>query len=713
MPARPAPHSRNHPADRKSETHSEALIPSHVFEDLDCVLAGAGISFSPPASLPSGDALAHVAWEWMLGSQDDLSETLRERSFAALQGDSRYQSGLRLEQLMEVLRAVVSAPALYAPYELLRDASPNFVHEQLAHLDVPVVTVNIDELLESAGCAIVEHLHGRISDPASIVTTISQYSSGLGRESVARLEAVMADQRVLVVGYSGRDRDVLPAVVDAKPKRVTWIVYPGEKLAPEVVDAHARLSRQGSEVTVYEVDIADELWAHFGAAETQELYKASRVKAPMRTELPPDAAQLLSTYPLPKRRLAIALVLFELGLYSESQQMARASLRGPALRAQRSSEDEKRLARKVIARGHRRTGHPYRAVARLVTPPTRGSLSANANELATALAQTAVPASADALDRLIISRASSSAVDSHVRAGRRAAIRLLQREVARGNSREALDEVNESRLLAGRLDLGNLLDERTWLADAHRSVGEYEAASLLLRQGDEDRPYADFSQQAYFFATSIALTLARGEPTGGSVSGVSAGDLDELLHLGERAGLRGPEHALAATLRAVGQEFLGNQQARSDLEALRPWASRLDNPVRDFYLLQCAQQAWRAGDTRAANTDLTSVRARKRARRAANWLASSAANAISAAMRLELDAGDEAAARELETLAAAYSQRQLGPACAWVEANLHRLGARNMSGAALEALRAQSWHYEANFALLPRGEQPLPWIMCT
>jgi hypothetical protein len=76
----------------------------------------------------------------------------------------------------------------------------------------------------------VLHLHGDWRHPSSVVALISQYVIGLKQRVQDRLRDLVRQREVLVVGYSGRDRDVMPYLAEAR--HVRWRHYVEQGASP-------------------------------------------------------------------------------------------------------------------------------------------------------------------------------------------------------------------------------------------------------------------------------------------------------------------------------------------------------------------------------------------------------------------------------------------------------------------------------------------------
>lgn len=227
-------------------------------------LVGAGVSQRAPSRLPDGTALAKLAFDLLSKSGAVL---LNPGELSRLR---RRATRLRLEILLERLSNELSSRFLFQIFQTLRFAVPNLNHLALIESrPYAIVTTNQDLLLEKASERLGHHvdtlhLHGRCDDLRTIVTTISQYLGGL-RPSVSRkLAHVLDESHLVVMGYSGRDEDVMEKIASSNCKSVVWIKHPGasesvevkrlrsqmpDRLAFVTMDAHEWLQNQTSPET--------------------------------------------------------------------------------------------------------------------------------------------------------------------------------------------------------------------------------------------------------------------------------------------------------------------------------------------------------------------------------------------------------------------------------------------------------------------------------
>jgi hypothetical protein len=270
---------------------------------------------------------------------------------------------LRLETLMQVWWDATHSPALFAAYQSLGGLPPNESHHLLAtRTGVGLVTLNMDPCVEDAAREMgvspphVTHLHGVWDDLTSIKTTIEAYEQGLAANLLDSLKDYYLDRSVLVLGYSGRDNDVLPRFLDYRPKALFWVHYdPDKALSPEAVtfleDAHHR----GMNVRVLTGDSAPYLRSMPGT-----LPRRSPTKHPVVTG--PDLLDAqLAAVPHTPRVLALASSLADLGMWNDAIEL---------LHGVGAADPLAPNAAKLAGRFQRQAGHPQLALREFGWPPT-------------------------------------------------------------------------------------------------------------------------------------------------------------------------------------------------------------------------------------------------------------------------------------------------------------------------------------------------------
>lgn len=233
------------------------MLASHLSGSL-CILAGAGISYPPPANLPTALHVLRELFSSLPIPQADR-DTLLDALSPGWQGGLGYFDFLRFEQIMEALEYCGDrhAPLLRG---IVRDTSPNRYHYQLARLLQAghlILTTNFDCLIERA-CRDLGIAHtvlvsnedyeryqscpGRVVNPifklhgtahagnidaASVAATFQSVTSERTRMASkwAAMDAELATRDLLVIGYSGSDDfDVMPSIRFA-PRKLLWVQH--------------------------------------------------------------------------------------------------------------------------------------------------------------------------------------------------------------------------------------------------------------------------------------------------------------------------------------------------------------------------------------------------------------------------------------------------------------------------------------------------------
>lgn len=274
-------------------------------------IVGAGASRG--SGLPDGTMLATNIFNLLCAGGSVLASAgALAKIRAALEQE------LRLETFLEILAGEVSAEVAFRPFASLKNAEPCFAHFAILALSrSAVVTTNQDVLFESAARRLgvrrrIIHLHGQCDRITSIVTIISQYLGGLDRSIRASFRNVIRGKAVIVFGYSGRDRDVMPVLVAARPERVTWLLHTGSTMSPELEQARSAL---GDRLTIEWVDSNRWLESHLSSSRRSHF----RAIAMNLADQPPSLEEgWFRPITLVQRNRAIAKVLEHIGAYDEA-----------------------------------------------------------------------------------------------------------------------------------------------------------------------------------------------------------------------------------------------------------------------------------------------------------------------------------------------------------------------------------------------------------
>lgn len=568
--------------------------------DYDVVISGAGISMDAPSSLPSGDALALRAWELVLNQADtqDLWAVCAPVGVRFGEG----MALLRLEYLMELLGESLPLEHLVSIYRALGDAAPNANHYGLA--EAPPhdhYTLNMDTLLETAGFQEhrLTHLHGRWDRPDSIITTIGQYARllppGVGRH----FRNSLAGKRVLVLGYSGRDLDVFPALLDAAPAVITWVLHPGSTLTEPVQASLDLLADQGStEVRFVSRTVLEAVGVRGGLTPTQ-LWRAEPLAAYAAPQRRPSRS---------KRALGAARVLFELGCDDELTALA-------DLRAC-EGEDVVYL-NKIVARALRRRGENADALGVLLRPPRSLEQAQvwrrNVNEALSLIARNGWPATSQALDRALWALCLVREGDTNSRRARartvrlQSQIRIAQRLGARGRLAHAerlLRDVVDAQDVRQAIGIPGEVDAVTWLIDVYRSMSRLDEARKLVLRVTELAWYANASQRAFAHWQVAAFHL-------------TAGDLDrakEALVTAQRIADSGNEALARGWILFTKSEVLrmsGSHEARAIIDGALSDQRTTDRLLRRYLNLSAAEQARIEQRFQDSQTHLQAISARR------------------------------------------------------------------------------------------------------
>ena len=228
------------------------------------VLAGAGISMLPPASLPDWMGFCEALLD---GARAKGRDVLAATDAARLAIDRIRLEEIGAKGVSEYLDKIIGGEFYFPVLDALDGIAPNANHLALAQLAregplCAVVTTNFDTLIERAFAesgvplqvaataremsvartderCVLYKVHGSAAANASFIDTVGQKVRGLPPTVRATLAALFADHHVLVVGYGGADlefRDDYLALQAARESShgLTWLKRPGVPASPRV-----------------------------------------------------------------------------------------------------------------------------------------------------------------------------------------------------------------------------------------------------------------------------------------------------------------------------------------------------------------------------------------------------------------------------------------------------------------------------------------------
>lgn len=296
-------------------------------------LVGAGASLG--SGLPSGDNFSRRVFDLLLRTGPTK---LGSRTIDHLRNIVTQQ--LRLEIFLEILTSEIPPSTVFKPFELLLSAESNFNHLAIVALSPhAIVTTNQDLLLEKAARLLADHrqiihLHGQCDDLATIITIVSQYLGGLDRRVRRPFQNEIAGRNVVVLGYSGRDRDVMQSLIDAKPQSVKWLLHTDSVIHPELEHAQQVLGRR---LEIISTNTRSWLREHLSQEALVKIEALGIKDAPLSPKMPLSVcAAFRGISPLQRNR-AVGRLFEHLGKYREAKRIYQ------QLRPLRDSDKARRL----------------------------------------------------------------------------------------------------------------------------------------------------------------------------------------------------------------------------------------------------------------------------------------------------------------------------------------------------------------------------------
>jgi tetratricopeptide (TPR) repeat protein len=246
------------------------------------VFAGAGLSMAGPSFLPPAAPLVGAILDVLCrGAEVERALTAAGTDAAELR-NVLVRKGPVPEALYQAIYEVAGFERVVDALRVLDARVPNANHRSIAAAAKAgmigvVVTTNFDTLLERAlidagqrfdtrvgveigaddvqaaqgGTVLLWKIHGTITDANDasrrqrIVTLLDQVARTPPRNVLESLDAALRDRSVLVVGYSGNDRDIAPSLRDTPVRGLWWTTRQRDPhaAAEQIMSRHASAAR--------------------------------------------------------------------------------------------------------------------------------------------------------------------------------------------------------------------------------------------------------------------------------------------------------------------------------------------------------------------------------------------------------------------------------------------------------------------------------------
>jgi tetratricopeptide (TPR) repeat protein len=669
------------------------------------VLCGAGVSI--PSGMPDGQRIARTAFDLIWRRARAFDPRARQLIVEALKWSAPQEPELRLELMLELLANELDPAVLVRVFALLERGAPNVNHVALALSGARrIVTTNQDLLLEEAGRRVgrrrrVLHLHGRFDDPRSIITLLSQYVEGLPPTTNDALLKAVDGRRLVVVGYSGRDRDVMPLLASARS--ITWVHHKTRgrrqaQLATEVGILSAQLGRR------FEVEVADTTSFLLDQLNPAARRRARRWPAPPRARrrLPAQVRREYDSLPALGREHAIARIL----LHVSAPDLALEGVRA-ARSAHGDGADGRMLeADALLALNQRAEAiHAYHLASDLADDPGRrcAALQNEAHALANSSNYAAARRRLDQARRAV-RRVEEGRTRLRLR-GRIAALAGRMKGMTDDEPGAMRDYARARRAFRAARDLDGIVEATTFGSDMLRSRGRYHEALNQLAEIFTDtelytRPYA----RAWAPFYRGAIVGAMGDPRAGLA------DLEQAETI---ARATGNEQAVAWA-----EVMIANYLREIDLDAAHEALRRCAGAIRAYRgpMFHCeARLAWEhaelaraRGDEAGVRSQVADVRRMLNSPAAPGPLPYMEAHLLAVEGELARDLGHPSARPLLKQARAAYRAYKWAACVARVDVSLWLLRGDAAPPRLLARCRREGYGYEIERLESTRGEPYYP-----
>jgi len=198
-----------------------ALLVKHLESENVVWLAGAGLSMTPPCSLPSGPDIKDLA----VGS---ICRTAQLKRYWELIRPSSKYTNIVPEVIFQRLYECLGS-RLFPFFDILRFAVSNLNHQVLASVCTlkrsPILTTNFDLLIDQhvASEDSIVHLHGDIANVEQMTVTINRVGKGLQIDLAKNMKRLVGSRALCIIGYSGNDNDIRRAIVSSGAASILWL----------------------------------------------------------------------------------------------------------------------------------------------------------------------------------------------------------------------------------------------------------------------------------------------------------------------------------------------------------------------------------------------------------------------------------------------------------------------------------------------------------
>lgn len=205
-----------------SQKEAELIIQRESAHHNICFLTGAGISKIHPANLTLGYELKNKLIELITAKKK--FKRYRDRIMTL----PKYRSAipeLIFQPIYECL-----GERIYSVFECLKSENFNHIHAKLGWYHstkgASIYTTNFDTLIEQASTSPihVEHLHGSIDRPEDMIIRIYQVGRGIRKNISNQFKLKNKGKVLLVLGYSGNDKDIMTLLNHTDFKRIVWLI---------------------------------------------------------------------------------------------------------------------------------------------------------------------------------------------------------------------------------------------------------------------------------------------------------------------------------------------------------------------------------------------------------------------------------------------------------------------------------------------------------
>ncbi|WP_063687019.1 SIR2 family protein [Bradyrhizobium stylosanthis] len=229
-------------ADNRVASLSDKLVVAELVDVLETddvtFVVGSGVSLFPPASVVNGQRVTEAIAAHLsdgLPKQDVLRRYLARAAFEVIFQHNDNDAAVR-KWLLKLftsddpkkpnsIHRSIAVSLARKPAHVITTNYDRFIERALLDVGVSVDTIIKEDDTKSASTSIrYFKIHGCTSDPATLIFKLEQERPLQGWKA-RTFRSLVEGRIVIVIGYSGKDFEICPALLEAGAKAILWNAF--------------------------------------------------------------------------------------------------------------------------------------------------------------------------------------------------------------------------------------------------------------------------------------------------------------------------------------------------------------------------------------------------------------------------------------------------------------------------------------------------------